>query len=358
MTKSIVKAFNKPQSVRQKSVWMKSSPLVVAAVCLLLLPSHVFAFSRVTALGARKSVETASQELNVVPQVAASLLAGSVSGAIGIGVAYPLDTLKTRTQIMADETKKAGNVNAPTPNMFETINYIYENDGVEGFFGGVRAMMVGQAIIKAIAFCVNDSAVSFLEQTQGREVNELSIFITAACFSGFVTSFVTAPAERIKIIMQANGKELYENDWDCFTTVLRNEGVVGLFSRGLGTTLLRDTPSYGLYFAVYHILMSQTNMVHMLGGILAPVSFGAFSGCLSWIPIYPIDVVKTLVQNTDGSTQERSSAVEVAQQLYDNGGAGAFFDGLTPKVLRAGVCNSINFYLYDIMMHAMTTSQR
>jgi solute carrier family 25 carnitine/acylcarnitine transporter 20/29 len=194
--------------------------------------------------------------------------------------------------VMAEEAKKSGKATGPTPNMFETMNYIYENDGVQGFFGGVRAMMVGQAFIKAVAFCVNDSAVTYLEKTQGRHVDELTIFIAAACFSGFVTSFVTAPAERIKIIMQANGKDLYENDWDCFTTVLRNEGVGGLFSRGLGTTLLRDTPSYGLYFAVYHVLMSQTQIVHMLGDVLAPISFGAFSGCLSWIPIYPIDVVK------------------------------------------------------------------
>lgn len=281
--------------------------VTTAVLCLFLLPNQSFAFSTAgvpTFVSRSKSAASFSFQLNVVPQVAASLLAGSVSGAIGIGVAYPLDTLKTKTQIMADEAMKDGKKGAaPTPNMVEIMKYIYENDGVQGFFGGVRAMMVGQAIIKAVAFCVNDSTISFLEQTRGTEGNELTIFIVAACLSGFVTSFVTAPAERIKIIMQANGKEFYKNDWDCFTTVLRNEGVGGLFSRGLGTTLLRDTPSYGLYFAVYHVLMSQTQTVHMLGDVLAPLSFGAFSGCLSWIPIYPIDVVKVRCLSCDCTLQ-------------------------------------------------------
>jgi hypothetical protein len=306
-----MQAIQEPHQNNRRKVMLsiRSSIVFVCASLLLVLPSQSFAFTDSAAFAPRRKALGSPSKLHVVPQVAASLLAGSVSGAIGIGVAYPLDTLKTKTQVMAEAAKKSGKATGPTPNMLETMRYIYENDGVQGFFGGVRAMMVGQAFIKAVAFCVNDSAITYLERTQGNHVDELTIFIAAACFSGFVTSFVTAPAERIKIIMQANGKDLYENDWDCFTTVLRNEGVRGLFSRGLGTTLLRDTPSYGLYFAVYHVLMSQTEMVHILGDILAPMSFGAFSGCLSWIPIYPIDVVKVSYPNLPAINPASSSTV-------------------------------------------------
>ena len=236
--------------------------------------------------------------------------------------------------------------------MLKILKYVYENEGIQGFFGGVRTMMIGQALIKAVAFCANDSAVSVLESMSWGD--DATTFFIGACISGFVTSFVTTPAERVKIIMQANGKA-YKNDWECFTSILKSDGIEGLFKCGLGATLLRDTPSYGLYFAVYHVLMN-TDLAHVLGNVLAPISFGAFSGCLSWVPIYPIDVVKTLIQNKE-SGSEKTDAFQVAQQLYESGGVGVFFDGLTPKMLRAGVCNSINFYLYDIMMHAMTSSQ-
>lgn len=270
---------------------------VLTTWCLLLV-NQVGAFSRnsISHFAARQRT-LSQQPLGVMPQVAASLLSGSVSGAIGIGIAYPLDTLKTKSQLMDGTREDAGGEDsklarrATRPNMFEIMDRIYQDEGIQGFFGGVRAMMIGQAFIKAVAFCANDSALAVLQHDLPPGVNELTLYATAACFSGFVTSFVTAPAERIKIIMQANGKDLYENDWDCVTSIIRNEGMGGLFSRGLGTTLLRDTPSYGLYFVVYHVLMN-TPLAHQLGDFVAPLSFGAFSGCLSWIPIYPIDVVK------------------------------------------------------------------
>lgn len=68
--------------------------------------------------------------------------------------------------------------------------------------------------------------------------------------------------------------------------------------------------------------------------------------------MYPIDVVKTLVQNSDGS--DDISGLEVAKQLFEERGIRGFFDGLTPKMLRAAVNHSVTFYVYDIMLRALT----
>ena len=80
---------------------------------------------------------------------------------------------------------------------------------------------------------------------------------------------------------------------------------------------------------------------------------GALAGMACWIPVYPIDVVKTMVQNTEGGTEVSSWAV--AAQIYKTGGVGAFFDGLTPKMLRAALNHSVTFYLYDVIMRSWTT---
>jgi len=90
----------------------------------------------------------------------ASLLAGSVAGAIGVGVAFPLDTLKTRSQVMGqpqanEAATETGNSNSNNIGMFELIQLIYAAEGIKGFFGGVRGMMIGQAFIKAVAFGTN-----------------------------------------------------------------------------------------------------------------------------------------------------------------------------------------------------------
>jgi len=150
-------------------------------------------------------------------------------------------------------------------------------------------------------------------------------------------------------MMQAQQNSLYANELECIKAVLENEGWTGLFSRGLGPTLLREVPSYAIYFVVYRVLM-QTAIAGSLGSV-APLVCGAMSGCACWIPVYPIDVVKTLVQNTEGGGP--NSAIDVAVQLYNEEGIGAFFNGLTPKMLRASVNHAVTFWVYDLVMSVL-----
>lgn len=150
-------------------------------------------------------------------------------------------------------------------------------------------------------------------------------------------------------MMQAQSDSLYANELECIQAVLAKEGVAGLFSRGLGPTLAREIPSYAIYFVVYGVLI-QTSLAQGLG-TAAPLLCGAISGCACWVPVYPIDVVKTLVQNTEGGGS--GSSMEVAAQLYREEGIGAFFNGLTPKMLRASVNHAVTFWVYDLTMGAL-----
>jgi hypothetical protein len=206
-------------------------------------------------------------------------------------------------------------------------------------------MMVGQAFIKALAFSINALAISSL----GNSFPQLSqtwLLLSAACIAGAITSFAVAPIERVKVMMQADSSA-YKNEWACIQTILEQEGIKGLLSRGLGPTLAREIPSYGLYFWTYGVL-SQTYDI----GPLSPMVFGALSGMISWFPVYPIDVVKTLIQNTSGGDAQ-VSAWSVCRKVHDEGGWSAFFDGITPKLMRAAVNHAVTFSIYDAIMHAV-----
>jgi hypothetical protein len=61
----------------------------------------------------------------VVGPAAASVLAGSLAGAIGVGVAFPFDTLKTKAQVLGPEAC----------GMIQTIRLIWTTEGLSGFFG-------------------------------------------------------------------------------------------------------------------------------------------------------------------------------------------------------------------------------
>ena len=86
------------------------------------------------------------------------------------------------------------------------------------------------------------------------------------------------------------------------------DGVRGLLFRGLGATLAREVPSFGFYFAAYEctkgliLSLLLTHASPLLGGgggslaFLAPLVGGAAAGVAAWVPVYPIDVVKTNLQ--------------------------------------------------------------
>lgn len=263
---------------------------------------------------------------------AASMLAGSFAGAIGVGVSFPLDTLKTKSQVLG----QASNLG-----MIELSRKIFKEEGLHGFFGGVRGMMIGQAVIKSAAFTSNQFA---LESLNTVHIPMFYSLLLSAAFAGFVTSFIVAPVERVKIMMQAAPNQ-YVNEFECMKAIFKIEGIGGFLGRGLNATIVREVPSYCIYFALYGMLMKTPSFVWL--GNLAPLVAGALSGMGSWLPVYPVDVVKSLVQNTDGKGDTVSS-IAVAMQLYKDGGVAAFFDGLQPKMIRAGVNHAVTFWVYEI----------
>jgi solute carrier family 25 carnitine/acylcarnitine transporter 20/29 len=74
-----------------------------------------------------------------------------------------------------------------------------------------------------------------------------------------------------------------------------------------------------------------------------------------WLPVYPIDVVKTRMQNTKGGKANASeglsvNAISVAIVMYRTEGIGAFFNGLVILLLRAAISNGVTFWIYDMIM--------
>ena len=200
-------------------------------------------------------VRQSSTSLSVIGAGAASILAGSVGGAIGVGIAYPLDTLKTKSQVYGQQAAQQrkemeqrqnqnqsasksssaavmerdadGHVPLPPPgtvgtldhnftiespeeNLISLVKLILANEGIPGFFGGVKAMMVGQALIKSVAFSANAMALGsippllvsagLVESMDSLGPNSFVTLLLAAAFSGFVTSFLVAPVGKFRLV--------------------------------------------------------------------------------------------------------------------------------------------------------------
>ena len=84
----------------------------------------------------------------------------------------------------------------------------------------------------------------------------------------------------------------------------------------------------------------------------------------SWVATYPFDVCKTFLQNNEGSEafidtgafrdEKNPTTLEVAIYLYQQFGISVFFDGLTPKLIRASVNHSVTFAIFNGIMDRLT----
>jgi len=280
--------------------------------------------------------------------LAVSLGAGMAGGAIGVGVAYPLDTLKTKTQSMAGTGS----------NLFQLTAQIIKTQGVAGFYSGVTSTMAGQALIKGVVFFVYEAAKGYLLAHGVQPAAELGFvdLCLAACASGAVGSLVVTPVERVKCVMQAGEAGTYSSPIECIAALIRSDGLLGLAFRGLGATLLREVPAYALYFVSYDLVKEALLAGASVPAALIPLLGGAVAGAMAWIPVYPIDVVKTQIQvEMDGGDSDGSFLV-TARRLWAKGGFAIFWDGIGPKLARAVVNHAVTFYVFDLLCRLWESS--
>jgi solute carrier family 25 carnitine/acylcarnitine transporter 20/29 len=56
------------------------------------------------------------------------------------------------------------------------------------------------------------------------------------------------------------------------------------------------------------------------------------------------------MQNTQGKVEGDANLVNTAVSLYKEFGINIFFDGISPKLLRAAVNHSVTFFIYDLLL--------
>lgn len=328
-----------------------------AVHCLLLLSTGCYSFIIGQTRGRKQVAFAAARHQNsrrvfpvssggvLTSAATVNLLGGMLGGAVGVGVAYPLDTLKTKQQA------RNGDENNGPANVFELVMQVITDEGIGGFYSGVSSTMIGQAIIKGVVFLCYETAKGVLVQSWMGD-NTITL-ILAACFSGSVGSLAVTPVERVKCVMQASGVSAYKSPIQCMSAIVRADGLRGLLFRGLGATLLREVPAYGFYFVSYDLVKSWLLGTGGLPVALIPLVGGAAAGAMSWIPVYPVDVVKTNIQVQDGSEGDQGF-LATAHELWKTGGMSAFWDGLTPKLARAVVNHAVTFYVFDAFCSALT----
>lgn len=128
-------------------------------------------------------------------------------------------------------------------------------------------------------------------------------------------------------------------------------GRVRAFYLGGSVTALRDSIGYGFYFWSYKLSnswWSSASSPSLRQDAPRVLLCGGLAGVVTWASVFPLDVVKTRVQARPWrSTLQSSGALQVARDTFRDGGARAFFRGLTACSIRAFIVNAVQWAVYE-----------
>jgi solute carrier family 25 carnitine/acylcarnitine transporter 20/29 len=148
--------------------------------------------------------------------------------------------------------------------------------------------------------------------------------------------------ELLKIRMQMDQQRRPLGTLEVAQRVWGERGVRGLY-KGFSCTMLRDFPSYGVWFGVYEYLkdvfIRRWQWDGPLAASLSQFAAGGCAGAAAWTAVYPIDVVKSRIQ----SSRKPLSIWKGFREGYREGGLRSFFTGFGTTITRGFVCSGVTF---------------
>lgn len=240
---------------------------------------------------------------------------------------YPLDSIKSRLQTIR------------TPITIHSLAaQVYREEGIVGFYRGLWIPLMTISFVRAASFTIYTSTKEYFRDhhllAHNTLLNVASTGGIGGALSGSLISFGSAPFELVKVrrqleysIAASKGLRIIKapGTMDAVREIFRTYGLGGLYL-GFRLHFVRDTVGTGLYFFEYDGLR------HLMGRLqsgeqgptpawmpvpLSTVPFlcGSLAGVTSWALIYPLDVVKTKVQQRALAGEQRRGTWETLRRL-------------------------------------------
>ena len=290
-----------------------------------------------------------------------SLAAGGVGGVCAVLVGHPFDLVKVRLQT-AEKGVYTG--------AMDVVRKTVAREGlVRGLYAGVSAPIVGVTPMFAVSFWGYDVGKSLVDRfsdvkvVHGTPQYSIGQISAAGFFSAVPTTVITAPFERVKVLLQIQGqkqlppgeKPRYSGGLDVVRQLYKEGGIRSVY-RGSAMTVTRDGPGFAAYFATYEFVKRSMAPKDAAGNATGELSLpavltaGGAAGVAMWIPVFPVDTIKSRLQSAEG----RPTIGGTISGVYKSGGIRAFFPGFGPAMARAIPANAATFLGVELAHKAMT----
>ncbi|CAG8450343.1 7365_t:CDS:10 [Ambispora leptoticha] len=295
------------------------------------------------------------------------LVAGGVGGMAGALVTCPLDVSSYYSKIGPNKVTTRPSTIPMLGKFIDTgkiLGVIYRDEGWRALFKGLGPNLVGVVPARAINFFAYGNGKRILTDLNGGQETAM-VHGIAAILAGLATSTATNPIWLVKTRMQlqsSTGKLLfpikkYRNSVDCVITVVKEEGIKGLY-RGLSASYLatlskRRQGQHKMEPDDVETLVRSKDYWHLLDYFLAAGSSKLFAAGLT----YPHEVLRTRLRQLPNERVKYTGLIHCAKTIIRNEGLTAMYGGLTAHLMRVVPNTAIMFFCYELILHYAGTEQ-
>ncbi|KAL1929687.1 hypothetical protein VTP01DRAFT_1825 [Rhizomucor pusillus] len=274
------------------------------------------------------------ESLGANSTMAQNAIAGAFAGIGEHCLMYPVDSIKTRMQVLSAST---------------TIRWSRTK-----LWRGVFSVVLGAGPAHALHFATFEHCKERFSASEGSQ-HLIAAGAAGACATLTHDAFMT-PFDVIKQRMQLPNST-HRTIWECARTVCAKEGVKAFYI-SFPTTLSMSIPFQSVQFATYDYFQSVLNPSHIYNP-KTHVAAGALAGIVASSITTPLDVIKTLLQTRGTSDDPRirnaSGFWDAAKIISERHGYRGFFRGFRPRVLTHMPSTAISWSVYEYFKSFLST---
>eukprot|EP01098_Paradermamoeba_levis_P009318 TRINITY_DN3875_c0_g1_i2.p1 TRINITY_DN3875_c0_g1~~TRINITY_DN3875_c0_g1_i2.p1 ORF type:complete len:254 (-),score=39.02 TRINITY_DN3875_c0_g1_i2:58-819(-) len=209
-----------------------------------------------------------------------NLISGIEAGMVMAVLTNPIWVVKTRMQVqlmkVLDSPSSSPSRSFGSPilkrvdqkeyiykGVYDGLKMVYKEEGVRGLYSGLTPALF-LSVNGALQFTAYEAMKLWAKSLRPQDHTLASWeYFTMGAISKLFSTFVTFPFSVIKTRLQVHkeffsSKALYQGIWDTFASIVRKEGVKGLYS-GFVPSILRNVPYSALTLAVYEKLVVMSS---------------------------------------------------------------------------------------------------
>ncbi|KAJ6968935.1 hypothetical protein D5086_029642 [Populus alba] len=262
-------------------------------------------------------------------------ISGSLGGAVEASCLQPIDVIKTRLQL-----DRSGNYKG----IIHCGSTIVRTEGVRALWKGLTPFATHLTLKYTLRMGSNAVFQSAFKDSETGKLSNQGRLMSGFGAGVLEALAIVTPFEVVKIRLQQQkglSPELlkYKGPIHCARTIIREEGVLGLWAGAAPTVMRNGTNQAAMFTAknAFDVLLWKKHEGD--GRVLQPwqsMISGFLAGTAGPVCTGPFDVVKTrlMAQSREGGELKYKGMVHAIRTIYAEEGLLALWKGLLPRLMR------------------------